>query len=280
MSAKTKKFWGAVLRWGITVLICIIILFPVYWIFSSSITPYMDIFSSPIHYIPENPTLENYQYLVEKLDLWGKAGTTLILTLSAIVLATVVCLMAAYAIVRLSSKGIAAVFMVLIASALIPPVVTARPLFDLMSKLKLVNTYHGLALLYTSSLIPFTTLIFTNFVGKLPIQIEEAAAVDGANLWQRMTRVTLPLMRPAIATVCIINFISCLNELFIPLFFSLTIEPLSIAITTIPRRSMMDLLPWDLVSAMGVVILLPIILFVVLFEKQIIEGIVAGGVKA
>ena len=268
------------LRWGLTILIGLIVLVPLYWITISSFTPYEELFKSPINYFPNYLSWDNYQYLVDKVDLWGKAWNTLFITGVAIIMATVVCLMCSYAVVKYHFKGVTLAFLFLIGSSLIPTVVTARPLFDLMNAFGLVNTYFGLSLVYTSNLVPFTTLIFVNFLGKLPGEIDEAASVDGANLMQRLFYVTMPLIRPAIATVCIINFIQCLNELFVPLFFSLTIEPLSVAITTIPRRGMANLLPWDLVSAMGCVILAPIILFVVIFEKNIIEGIAAGGVKA
>ena len=145
--------------------------------------------------------------------------------------------------------------------------------------MKLVDTYPGLILHYTSSQIPFTILILRNYLGSIPIDIEEAAEIDGANHMQKLMFVTLPLMRPAVATVCIINFISCLNEFFIPLFFSQKIKVLTIGISTLPRANAYDV-PWDLLSAMGCVILAPIIIFVMIFEENIMDGIMAGGVKA
>ena len=124
--------------------------------------------------------------------------------------------------------------------------------------------------------IPFTVLILRNFVGEIPISLEEAAAIDGASFSQRLFTIVLPLMKPAIATVCIINFITCLNNFFTPLFYSNGIQVLSVSIV----RDNMYGVPWDLVSAMGWIILLPIIIFVAVFEKQIMDGIMAGGVKA
>ena len=85
---------------------------------------------------------------------------------------------------------------------------------------------------------------------------------------------------PSIAAVCIINFITCLNNFFTPLFYSNGIQVLSVAIVQLPLRDNMYGVPWDLVSAMGWIILLPIIIFVAVFEKQIMDGIMAGGVKA
>lgn len=145
-------------------------------------------------------------------------------------------------------------------SALIPAIVTARPLYDFFKKLKLVDTYPGLIILYTSALIPFSILILRNYLSGIPVDIEEAAEIDGADLGQKIFYVIIPLLKPAIATICIINFINCLNEFFIPLFFSQKISVLTVGISTLPRANAYDV-PWDLLSAMGCVILLPIIVF-------------------
>lgn len=163
---------------------------------------------------------------------------------------------------------------------LIPEVVTARPLYEFMQKVKLFDTYPGLIILYISAIVPFTVLILKNFVGEIPVSLEEAASIDGATFVQRLFLIVLPLMKPAIATVCIINFITCLNNFFTPLYYSNGIQVLSVAIVQLPLRDNMYGVPWDLVSAMGWIILLPIILFVAIFEKQIMDGIMAGGVKA
>ena len=118
-------------------------------------------------------------------------------------------------------------------------------------------------------------------MGEIPISLEEAAAIDGATFSQRLFTIVLPLMKPAIATVCIINFITCLNNFFTPLFYSNGIQVLSVSIVQLPLRDNMYGVPWDLVSAMGWIILLPIIIFCCsLLKKQIMDGIMAGGVKA
>ena len=226
-------------RWVLFAIVSFIILFPVYWIFISSITPSGELFKTPIDYA-----------------------------------------MAAYGFSRFTTKGINIAFAFIIATMLIPEVVTARPLYEFMQKVKLYDTYPGLILLYISTVIPFTVLILRNFVGEIPISLEEAAAIDGATFSQRLFTIVLPLMKPAIATVCIINFITCLNNFFTPLFYSNGIQVLSVSIVQLPLRDNMYGVPWDLVSAMGWIILLPIIIFVAVFEKQIMDGIMAGGVKA
>ena len=264
------KFMG---KWILVLMVAFVILFPIYWIFISSITPETELFTKPINYLPLHPTLASYKYLIENVGLFRKIGNTLIIVGSTIVFSTVFCLMAAYGFARFRSKGISLAFGFIIVTMLIPEIVTARPLYEFMRKVKLYDTYLGLIILYISSVIPFTVLVLKNFVTEIPISLEEAAAIDGATFLQRFFMVVLPLMRPAVATVCIINF-------FTPLYYSNNIQVLSVSIVMIPLKDNNYGLPWDLISAMGWIILLPIIIFVAIFEQQIMDGIMAGGVKA
>lgn len=277
---KVYRLGVAAGRWCLFGAVAFLILFPVYWIFISSITPPGELFKMPIDYLPDHPTLNSYQFLIQNVGLLSKIGNTVVIIGVTLVVGTLFCVMGAYAFARFRSRGISLAFGFIVATMLIPEVVTARPLYEFMQKVRLFDTYQGLILLYVSAIIPFTVLILRNFVGEIPESLEEAAAIDGASFRQRLFYVVLPLMKPAIATVCIINFITCLNNFFTPLYYSNGIQVLSVAIVQLPLRDNMYGVPWDLVSAMGWIILLPIILFVAIFEKQIMDGIMAGGVKA
>lgn len=277
---KIYRGFTVVIRWVMFAVVAFFILLPVYWIFISSITPPGELFKKPIDYLPDHPTLESYSFLIQNVGLLAKIGSTVIIIGVTLVVGTIICVMGAYGFARFRSKAVSAAFGLIVATMLIPEVVTARPLYEFMQKVKLFDTYPGLIILYISSVIPFTVLILRNFVAEIPVSLEEAASIDGANFVQRLFLVVLPLMKPAIATVCIINFINCLNNFFTPLYYSNGIQVLSVAIVQLPLRDNMYGVPWDLVSAMGWIILLPIIIFVAVFEKQIMDGIMAGGVKA
>ncbi len=277
---KIYRGFTVVIRWVMFAVVAFFILLPVYWIFISSITPPGELFKKPIDYLPDHPTLESYSFLIQNVGLLAKIGSTVIIIGVTLVVGTIICVMGAYGFARFRSKAVSVAFGFIVATMLIPEVVTARPLYEFMQKVKLFDTYPGLIILYISSVIPFTVLILRNFVAEIPVSLEEAASIDGANFVQRLFLVVLPLMKPAIATVCIINFINCLNNFFTPLYYSNGIQVLSVAIVQLPLRDNMYGVPWDLVSAMGWIILLPIIIFVAVFEKQIMDGIMAGGVKA
>lgn len=272
------KVVTGIVRWTLTILICFIILFPLWWIFISSITPTSELYTTPINYIPLHPTFENYQRAVSDMGIWSKVKNTLIVTAFSLVGTIMFGMSAAYAFARFDRRGMKIAYMLLLFSSLIPGIVTARTAYDFFRSMQLVDTYVGLIILYISALLPFTVLIMMNFVQQVPYSIEEAAEVDGANFMQKLFLIILPLMMPAIATIAIINFISCLNDLFTPLFFANRIDMLSVGITTVPRANTYDV-PWDMISTIGCIIILPIIVFVLIFEEKIMEGIMAGGVK-
>lgn len=167
-------------------LVAFIILLPLYWIFISSITPSSELFQSPIDYLPDHPTLENYKYLIENVGLLSKIGNTVIIVGITIVVSTILCVLGAYAFARFHSKGISLAFGFILASMLIPDIVLARPLYTFMQEVKLYDTYIGLIILYISAIIPFTILVLRNFVGEIPVALEEAANIDGAGFIQRI----------------------------------------------------------------------------------------------
>lgn len=168
-------------RWVLFAIVSFIILFPVYWIFISSITPSGELFKTLIDYLPDHPTLESYKFLIENVGLLSKVGNTVLIVGLTLVISTVLCAMAAYGFSRFTTKGINIAFAFIIATMLIPEVVTARPLYEFMQKVKLYDTYPGLILLYISTVIPFTVLILRNFVGKSLFH------------WKRQQRLTVQL---------------------------------------------------------------------------------------
>ena len=265
--------------WMVTILVSFVIIFPLFWVFSSSITPSTELFQSPIEYIPEHPTFANYKTLIDNCGLGEKLLNTMAITVPAILINAVVCIMAAYGFARHHSKGLSIAYSLIVFSIMVPAVVKARPLFTFMRATELFDTIPGLIVLYTSNLIPFSMVILGNFLKDIPPAIDEAAVIDGVNTMQKLFYIIIPLMRPAIATIMMINFISCLNDLFTPLFYASRIQTLSVAITTLPSPDGYSI-PWELVSSMGWVIIFPIIIFVCIFERQIMSGIMAGGVKA
>lgn len=264
-----------------TLAVAFIVLWPMYWILLSSLKPQERLFSSPIEYFSLALTLDNYRRLFSGMDIAAMAAATGVITVFSLAITMAICTTAGYAFARFSNKLMVLAFGFVIFSAMVPFVVSIVPMYVFIRALGLVDTYPGLVLLYTSHLIPFTVAVMTGFIKQIPMTIEEAAEVDGASMVTIILRIVGPLLKPAIATVTIINFIICMNEFFIPLIFTIReIVPLAIGITKVPRDvASHQVEPWDTISAMGILIMAPIVMFVVIFEKRILSGLMAGSIK-
>lgn len=266
---------------AVTMAVTFIVLWPMYWILISSLKPPARLFSSPIEYFPLALTLDNYRTLFSGMDIASMATATGVITAFSLVMTMAICTAAGYAFARFDNKLVLLAFGFVIFSAMVPFVISIVPMYVFIRALGLVDTYAGLVLLYTSNLIPFTVAVMTGFIKQIPVTIEEAAEVDGAGMMTIIVRIVGPLLKPAIATVAIINFIINMNEFFIPLIFTIRkIVPLAVGITKVPRNvASHHVEPWDMISAMGILIMAPIVIFVVIFEKRILSGLMAGSIK-
>jgi ABC-type glycerol-3-phosphate transport system permease component len=266
-------------RWIAVVIVAFIILFPVLWILSSSFTAADFLFTSPVRYFPKDPTLDNYRSLFGSMNINTMIFNTLIIAGTSIVLTILISFFAGYGFARVRFRGSALLFSMLTFSAMLPIIVSLVPLFRMMIVVKLNNTLIGLSLLYTSSFIPFTTLTFVNFIKDIPVSIEESAKVDGAGILRIMFRILFPLMRPVFATMAIIIFIWSLNEFMTPLIFGgENTNTLSVGLSMVPRANEYAV-PWEKISALSTIIMVPIIFFVTVFQRHIMEGLLAGSVK-
>lgn len=265
--------------WLLTLAFTFIILFPIAWIISSSFTDKQYLYTTPVTYFPKEPTLNNYKELFRVLDISNMAVNTLLIAALTIVCTILVSFIAAYAFSRVDFRGKDMIYSLLTFSSMLPMIITLVPLARMMNALNLTDTIWGLSILYISSFIPFTTMIFTNSIYDVPAALDEAAEIDGAGLWRKIFVIVMPLLRPVVATMAIIIFIWSLNEFMIPLVFSSqNAVPLSVGISAVPREIQLAV-PWEKISAMGTIIILPIILFVTIFQRQIMDGLMAGGVK-
>ena len=268
--------------WLLTILVCFIILWPFYWIVKSSFANSEDLFSSPVKYMPTNLTIENYRVLLKgnrQTNTMKYIGDTLTLSVIVLIATTVLCSLAGYAFARNNSRGIRWAFTFVLFSIMVPGTVAVVPLMVMWRTLHLSDTMHGLALLYISAMIPFSTTMFSTYIHQIPPALEEAAWIDGAGVLKAFFRIIFPLLMPIMSTLCIINFISCINEFFYPLIFTTKkIKVLSMILYNVPRLNEWQE-PWGTISAAGCLMMAPTIVFILLFEKRIMSGLMMGSIK-
>ena len=255
--------------------------FPFYFIVVSSITPRHDLFSIPPTYVPSHPTLDNYQAMIDAVPFAKYLRNSLIFAIGSAVVSVVVSAMAAYALARIKFPGSNIVYLALILSTALPQIAVLVPMFETFQQFDLINTHQGLIILMSSLILPFTVLILVSFIMQIPVEIEEAALIDGANIVQVITRMVLPLILPAISTMTIINFIISWNELLYPLVFAQrdNTKTLSVALIELSSDASTYTRPWDMLSALSVFMVIPVLLLVLVGQRMIIAGLSRGAVK-
>lgn len=282
MSPRIARWADRAILTAAVLLFLFVVLLPFYWIVLSSFTPKYELFTIPPRYWFGTITLENYQLLANSIPLVRYFVNSMLFAAGSSIVSVIVAFLASYALARIQFRGANAVFIIFVMSLALPQVGGLVPLFELFKNMSLINTYHGLVILMSSLILPFTIWILVPFLRQIPYEIEEAAIIDGARLPQIFWFITLPIMRPALVTMLIINFIIAWNELIYPLVFAtsglnktLSVGLIELAVQPTAGGGR----PWDLLSAMSVVMIVPILILVLLFQRLIVSGLTRGAVR-
>jgi multiple sugar transport system permease protein len=161
---------------------------------------------------------------------------------------------------------------------MVPPIVTIVPMYQIVNSLRLVNTYTGLILVYVTFSLPFAVWMMRSFVGDIPVDLEEAAMVDGASRVQAFLRVTLPLARPGLVATAIFIVIDTYNEFLFALILTNTpnIMTMSVATNGLIGRIQVQ---WQAMNSGGTIAIIPIVIFAVLLQRHLVRGLTLGAVK-
>ncbi len=269
-----------ILLYLIVLLFLFVVLAPFYWIAKSAFSNTAQVFTVPPTYLPDF-TLENFVTLADQIPLYEYARNSFVVSAGTATLSVAFAFLAAYAFARIEVPGRNLLLWLFVLTMALPEIATVIPLYRLMAEARLLDTLIGLVLVMSSVLAPFTVWVLVAFIQQVPYEIEEAAIIDGANLPNRLIRVVIPLTRPAIVTMLVINFINGWNNLLYPLVFSVTdgSKTLSVAITEIYQVAGPWGPPWQLISALGVTLVLPTIVLVLVSQRAIVRGLTRGAIK-
>ena len=269
--------------WSIAiVLVVVFALIPVLWLISISLKPPDELTDQ--RFIPSSVSFDNYKSLFEGgIDdspfikpLINSILIALITTVIAIVLAS----FCAYAIARLEFPGKRLILAGALAIAMFPPISTVGPLFDMWRALGLYDTYPGLIIPYLTFSLPLAIYVLVAFFREIPWELEQAAQVDGATPFQAFTKVIVPLAAPGVFTAAILVFIFCWNDFLfaISLTSSDASRTVPAALAFFTGESSFTA-PTGSIAAAAVVVTVPIIVFVLFFQRRIVAGLTAGAVK-
>lgn len=274
------KLTKTVLFYALVVVIVVVSVFPFYYAIITSFKSGTDLFR--ITYWPTSFSLDNYyDVLFRGSSSFGRNFFNSVFVASVtVILALFLAVTASFALSRVRFRGRSLLLMTILAVSMFPQIAVLAGLFELIRFLGIYNTPWALIFSYTIFTLPFTVWVLTTFMRDLPIEIEEAAIVDGASPWVIITRVFMPLMWPALVTTGLLAFISAWNEFLFALTFTSSnmTRTVPVAIGLLSGGSRFEI-PWGLIMAASVIVTVPLVVLVLIFQRKIVSGLTAGGVK-
>jgi multiple sugar transport system permease protein len=268
--------WLVASHYGALIVLAFFCIAPILVIFATSLRQQVQIFSEPLNFLFV-PTLENYRAVLQEDKLDRYLFNSLLVGVVSTVITLVLGCMAAYGLARFRFKGRRTVAYTTLLLRTVPLAVLAIPVFMIWNQWGLINSLWGLVLLYVAVNLPFTIWLLYGFVLQVPIELEEAAAIDGCGPLRVFTQVLLPLMAPGLAAASIFTFRIAWNEFILALVLTdRQTRTLPVAASLFITDMGVD---WGRVMAMASLIAIPPLIFTFIAARQIITGLTAGAVK-
>ena len=260
------------------ILLSLIAYFPLVWVLLCSVKSSGELTANPTRFLPKEFTLENFVHVIKDLGFAGNISNSLIIAVSTTCIAIVISSMAAYGIVRFFPKLGSIMSKVLVATYMFPPILLAIPYSMVMAKLGFVNTRVGLVIVYLSFSVPYAVWMLVGFFKTVPLGIEEAARVDGANKVQTFVRIVLPLVMPGIVATAIYTFINAWNEFLYSLILINSTDKMTVSVALKSLQGS-EILNWGDMMAASALVVVPSVIFFMFIQNKIAGGMTDGAVK-
>ena len=273
-----KELILQILRWILIIFFAIYTLFPLIWLFISSLKTNFEFLAGSPFALPAVPQWVNYKNALAVAGLGRMLLNSLFVGLCATVFNVIVASMGAYCISRFRFNGREKIFTLFTAGILVPLNALMVPYFVIINKLGLYNTYGGMILLYCAIGIPMSTFLIRGLMDSIPMELEEAAYIDGCGFYGRFFHIILPLSRTGIVTAATFEFLTCWNEF---VFANLIVSSEKLRTIQVGIRYFTNQFSTDYVSMYAAIMIsiIPSIIGYVLFQEQIIAGMTSGAVK-
>lgn len=265
---------------------------PIYWVFVSSISTRAELYARPYKvWFPASPTLDHYVTLFTTGATYRDGGVSptaglmpsgmrnsLIISIGSATIVTLLAAGAGYVFARMRFRGKGLSFFFIMLMMPLPIWVSLIALFFLMSRAGLIDTLQGQIVIFVTLLLPLSLWLMSTYVRDIPAEIEDAALVDGANRWQMMFRIILPLTAPGLVAVFLVALLTTWNNFLVPLIFSRTADsqPLTVVLTLFIGQYEVA---WEDMAAAAVLTMLPPFLLALFFQRYLVRGLTMGAVK-
>ena len=252
-------------------------IYPLYWAIMSSLRSETALFEGP-SFLPHPVVLDHYRALFAERAFWVPIRNSLVVSGATTALCLALGTPCAYAVARLRFRGKMFVLGLILSVSMFPQISIVPPLYMLLRRLGLINSYPGLVLPYLTFAMPLAVWLLTGYFRQLPRDLEEAAQVDGASRLRAFLLITLPLALPGLAATAILTFIYCWNEFLFALSFTLGPERQTVPVALALLRGRYQV-PWGQVLAASVVSTAPVAVLVLIFQGRIVRGLTSGALK-
>jgi multiple sugar transport system permease protein len=268
----------SILLWTAVVLIMLFCLFPFYWLINTSLKTGPDLSSADL--FPPSPTLDNYESIFNDSNFTTALRNSVIVAGVTTILALSIGSFAGYALARLRFRGKFILLAIILSVTTFPPIAIAAPLFKFWTDLDIYDTLYGLIPPFLAFTLPLTIYVLATFFREIPRDLTEAALVDGATQFQAFRKIVLPLAAPGLVTAGLLSFIWAWNEflLAITLTSSPEARPVPPALAFFTGSEQFEV-PLGTITAATVVVTVPLVLLVLIFQNRIVAGLTAGAVK-
>ena len=251
---------------------------PFYWMIATSLKYDKEIYGFEATLIPQRPTLANYATVFRETPYLMYLRNSVAVAVGSTVLSMIIAVLGAYAIARLNFPGRAALARGLVFTYLVPTSLLFIPMFTLMSALRLTDSLHGLIIAYLGFDVPFCTWLLMGYFRSIPVELEEAARVDGCNRVGALVRIVLPMSLPALVVVTFFSFTHAWNEFLYAYVFTSTTSARMLT-TGLVNFMSQDVFFWGPLMASTVMSALPPVLMFLVFQRWVVKGLTLGGVK-
>ena len=274
----TNRNLKTVLLYMMVAVVVVFSVFPFYYAIISSLRTGQQLFDPSV--LPTGTSISNYFAIFEQQPFGRNIINSIIVATSVVVLSLVIAVTASYALARIHFHGRGLLLMTILSVSMFPQVAILSGMYELIRSLGLYNSLPGLIIPNTVLTLPFTVWVLTTFMRELPKELEEAAVVDGASPVTIVRRIFLPLMWPALVTTGLLAFIGAWNEFLFALTFTLSndVRTVPVAIALMSGATQYEL-PWGNIMAASVIVTVPIVGLVLIFQRKIVAGLTAGAVK-
>ncbi|MDD3214602.1 MAG: carbohydrate ABC transporter permease [Eubacteriales bacterium] len=283
LTAKPKKDTlqrrvGPVLMWVLIACFIFINLFPFLWVLVTSFKPGGEIYGATTAFrvIAINPTINNYTTVVDKGILHSVFNSLIVSGITTLYV-VLVASMSAYIIARAHFRGKTALMSLILGISMFPQMIIVGPIFNMFYQFKILNSY-WVTMAYSSITLPLAVWIMVAHFKRIPISVEEAARIDGCSQWQSLWKVIFPMAAPGVFTTAIMTFIAAWNEYLLTLTLNSEKEYQTVPVAINALRTQFSIL-WGEITAATVIVVVPTLAIVLLFQKQIVSGITSGAVK-